>query len=157
MWLDLVVLLHEYGHVACGHLGLCKVRKVRAWDALDLECYSPSHAMEFEADAFAFTALVSHRGVDFALYYMGIVFQFLDLIEGVMRIAGVATPDAHPAALERLAGVTGMQETQPNAKRSSFLPHLSHLQADHPRYKAALDRACAASHITKTIPLDVPA
>jgi hypothetical protein len=102
--LEAFALLHEYGHIACGHLKSAKPGKGRQISRL--------RAREFEADEFAFKRLSSKldpRAVGIAAVTF---FRFLDLIEHLAHGCPRAT-DTHPAARARwqhLLKVSGIKD-----------------------------------------------
>ncbi|ESZ04419.1 hypothetical protein NKH47_04125 [Mesorhizobium sp. M1060] len=83
-------LLHEYGHIACGH--------VKSADTAG--GISQHHAREFEADEFAFHRLSSKHDLRAVGIAVVTFFRFLDLTEHVRRGKSHST-DTHPAAIDR--------------------------------------------------------
>jgi hypothetical protein len=89
------LLLHEYGHIASGHLS--SVTDTPKGSEL---VHSQSHAEEFEADNFAFKHLVAKLGIEAAGVPAVLVFRFLDLIEHIKYNAPHPS-DLHPASRDR--------------------------------------------------------
>jgi hypothetical protein len=92
---QLFVLLHEYGHVACGHLDPTRLAARRS-----VKVYAQNHAQEHEADAFAFTHTRSRFGEDAAAVAAATLFGFFNLIEHIVH--GAPTPSVtHPSGMDR--------------------------------------------------------
>ncbi len=97
---DVFVMLHEYGHVVCGHLEGAATRRMLMGDSEE-EVVLLSHTQEFEADEFALRHLRNFSpAIPFAqiFYPVGVFFRFLDLCE---EIGGRQPSVTHPPALQR--------------------------------------------------------
>jgi hypothetical protein len=105
--MELFIILHEYGHVAGGHLSKGNVRHITLSGGADVVVYNKSQQQEFEADMFAFNILSSrlreHRDslakVDAALY-IGIVLKFFELCDSFRQPFELAS-QSHPPAADR--------------------------------------------------------
>lgn len=105
------VLLHEYGHVALGHLLKAESRSFRIGPATVIAQVA-RHAEEYEADAFAVSALARMRD-EMSLRYsadhvvaalaepIGVLFRFWDLVDASVRKQGGQLPGTHPPAIRR--------------------------------------------------------
>lgn len=103
---ELFVLLHEYGHVALGHLHEHKMHSVTLPSGLAISAYNNEQIEEFEADAFAFRALIAPIQADSgmikmsksdAAFSVGLVLKFFELCD---LIDGRTSVD-HPPSAER--------------------------------------------------------
>jgi hypothetical protein len=89
------ILLHEYGHVARGHLNASALTKKHGLDVYTLE-----HAQEYEADAFAFEHFCARHGQDRAAFTAALFFRFCDLVEHVAYDRPTASA-THPCGRDR--------------------------------------------------------
>lgn len=96
--IEIFIMLHEYAHIALGHLGMCSASPIPMGPAGELTCYTNSQLQEFEADEFAFKHYSSSakRPTDIA-FFCGLLFHFFHLAE-LIRPSGAPT---HPPALQR--------------------------------------------------------
>ena len=104
--IELMIILHEFGHVICGHLNSSVKFRVQIAGGVDLDGLKLSRDQEFEADEFAFNCLcrssinTQMRPRDFA-YAFGLLFKFFELCH---RLYPPAEPEAewtHPHPEER--------------------------------------------------------
>jgi len=109
------VLLHEYGHVYCGHLNAASLRSLKL-GARDVDVYSTSHKQEFEADEFAIKHMMMHHrndpsAISGLIAAVGIMFLFFDLCEGG-RKSGTGT---HPRSIDRLKRIKDISQQSSNS------------------------------------------
>jgi hypothetical protein len=98
MGIETFIMLHEYGHIALGHLGTCRTIPVNLRRGRQLTIYTNSQLQEFEADDFAFKHYSSSkmRPTDVA-FSCGLLFHFFHLAE-LIRPPQTLT---HPPGLAR--------------------------------------------------------
>lgn len=106
--IEIFVLLHEYGHVWCGHL-----KETIQDRKLGLTRYSQSHAQEYEADSFAFSHLKNAHGVLAAGLVVVTLFRFFDLVEHEVYGKSTAT-NTHPSGRERWNRLKDDQRLRPD-------------------------------------------
>jgi hypothetical protein len=94
--ITLAVLLHEYGHIALGHIPSNKTEQLRLYaTTTSVPVYTIAQVQEFEADEFAFQWMTKiFPPIDFAFWY-GLLLNFFDLCE----VTGEVT--FHQARLSR--------------------------------------------------------
>jgi hypothetical protein len=128
VFMECFVLLHEYGHVLCGHLKPDETTTLAMRSADDALVTSRTHwDHEFEADAFAVKYMLRSgsgqlRATDVAVW-PGLVLQFFGLVELVGSSLGVAqAPATHPPARERWERVAKLVEldSAPDAYAARF-------------------------------------
>jgi len=100
--MELFILLHEYGHVARGHLSAGRLRPAFNIAAGRLHEYTKSELQEFEADHYAVDKLMAFglRGSDAALV-AGLVLKFFALCEHVSPVIDGAHARTHPPSQDR--------------------------------------------------------
>jgi Zn-dependent protease with chaperone function len=98
MGIEMFIMLHEYGHVALGHLGTCSLMPLRMKTGGELTLYTNSQLQEFEADEFAFKHYSSSgmRSTDVA-FSCGLLFHFFHLAELIRPPQSLT----HPPGLAR--------------------------------------------------------
>jgi hypothetical protein len=82
--IELLIVLHEFGHIILGHLGSAQHQIVRLLDGSTLDSLRQSRVQEFEADAFAFTTFRDRKARDSmtpqdVAYDFGLLLKFFDL------------------------------------------------------------------------------
>jgi hypothetical protein len=92
---ELFVLLHEYGHIALGHLDPGKVVS-----KYGVQMLSTNHKQEFEADLFSFRKQAQVGQADGAALAAATLFRFFDLIEH-MLYGTIHASGTHPPGRER--------------------------------------------------------
>ena len=101
------MLLHEYGHVALGHLNPMQTHNIslEGKQEVELKEYSRSQLAEFEADKFAVEHAIRGQdvGVTFPVEHfglaIGLIYRFFDLCEALGGSSGAAT--THPPGITR--------------------------------------------------------
>jgi len=89
--IEMFVLLHEYGHVASGHLNSSLITR-----KFGMDTYSQEHFQEHEADTFAFDHLEKRYGKNTSSFAAAVLFRFFDLIEH-MVYGKPTSSSSHPA------------------------------------------------------------
>jgi len=125
MGIELFIMLHEFGHVALGHLDGCSTMSVPTRLAGELTVYTNSQKQEFEADKFAFEHYCSSgmRRTDIA-FSCGLLFHLFHLAE-LIRPPKART---HPPALARwekikeLTPLSAYPESWSNFLDEAFMP-----------------------------------
>lgn len=100
------VLLHEYGHIALGHLNPMRTKNltVQGERRVEVEEYSKNHLMEFEADRFAIDHAIQGQqtGATFPVEHfglaIGLIYRFFDLCEA---LTGSRHSSTHPPGVSR--------------------------------------------------------
>jgi hypothetical protein len=132
MGIELFIMLHEYGHIALGHLESCATMSVPVRLAGELTLFTNSQMQEFEADQFAFECYASagFLPTDVATH-CGLLFHLFNLAE-LIRPPQTRT---HPPALARwekiknLTPLSARPESWANFLDEAFAP----LSLDLPR------------------------
>ena len=96
---EVFVLLHEYGHVALGHLDPKRVATRGRFVV-----FQTDPAQEIEADAFGMQRMIEAAEAGAAALVAASFLRFVDLMEHLAHGGPVATA-THPAARERLARI----------------------------------------------------
>ena len=105
------VLLHEYGHIALGHLHTSQSVQMHIGPAT-IHATAANPTQEYEADAFAVEALISIRdrltkteSLDHTVAVLaepiGILMRFWDLLEAGLSKQGSKLATTHPPAISR--------------------------------------------------------
>ena len=92
---DMFVALHEFGHIALGHLDSKNVMQKGT-----MTVYGKRHEQEFEADIFGFDRLVKKDTTAAPIIAVQTLFRFFDLCEHI-RYGASHTSTTHPASQER--------------------------------------------------------
>ncbi len=119
--IELLILLHEFGHVVLKHLHADHTAELRLHDQKSVPMYTKSQNQEFEADQFAFEQMKSvgtgHVLPTDVAFSFGLLLKFFGLCESLSPARGPASQHTHPPASSRwdrvksIAGVASQQET----------------------------------------------
>jgi hypothetical protein len=117
--MEIFILLHEYGHVVCGHLKKGNVRHINFPGGADVVVYNKTQEQEFEADMFAFnkmsSAMLQEHGnarakLDIAMH-IGILLKFFELCDSCRRPLELISA-SHPPASERWKRIAEAAEAE---------------------------------------------